>query len=105
MGRDSGQDPAMRLVAAGVDELVDAGNGAAGVAPRSLRHPSLLGPLLELCPEPAFKGTTKNRADLPAPAHTAATAGPGPPTDPSRRLHLTPEVGGYRPPEVRNVRL
>ena len=34
---------------------------AAGVAPRSLRHPSLLGPLLELCPERARKGTTKNR--------------------------------------------
>ncbi len=33
----------------------------AGVAPRSLRHPSLLGPLLELCPERARKGTTKNR--------------------------------------------
>jgi hypothetical protein len=26
---------------------------APGVAPRTLRHPSLLGPLLELCPEPA----------------------------------------------------
>ena len=37
---------------------------AAGVAPRSLRHPSLLGPLLELCPEPAGKGTTKNRLHL-----------------------------------------
>lgn len=29
-------------------------------APRALRHPSLLGPLLELCPESAPKGTTKN---------------------------------------------
>jgi hypothetical protein len=37
---------------------------AAGVAPRSLRHPSLLGPVLELCPEPAPKGTTKNRLHL-----------------------------------------
>jgi Glyoxalase-like domain len=37
---------------------------AAGVAPRSLRHPSLRGPLLELCPEPAPKGTTKNRLHL-----------------------------------------
>jgi len=37
---------------------------AVGVAPRSLRHPSLLGPLLELCPEPAPKGTTKNRTHL-----------------------------------------
>ena len=35
-----------------------------GVAPRSLRHPSLLGPLLELCHEPAPKGTTKNRLHL-----------------------------------------
>ena len=34
---------------------------AAGVAPRSLRHPSLVGPLLELCPERARKQTTKNR--------------------------------------------
>ena len=33
----------------------------AGVAPRSLRHGSLLGPLLELCPEPSRKGTAKNR--------------------------------------------
>jgi hypothetical protein len=36
----------------------------AGVAPRSLRHPSGLGPLLELCPEPAPKGTVKNRLHL-----------------------------------------
>ena len=36
----------------------------AGVAPRSLRHPSLRGPLLELCPEPAPKGTAKNRLHL-----------------------------------------
>ena len=35
-----------------------------GVVPRSLRHPSLLGPLLELCPEPAPKGDTKNRLHL-----------------------------------------
>ncbi len=37
---------------------------AVGVAPRSLRHPSLRGPLLELCHEPAPKGTTKNRLHL-----------------------------------------
>ena len=37
---------------------------AAGVAPRTLRHPSLRGPLLELCPERAPKGTTKNRLHL-----------------------------------------
>lgn len=35
-----------------------------GVAPRSLRHPSLRGPLLELCPESAPKGATKNRLHL-----------------------------------------
>jgi hypothetical protein len=32
----------------------------AGVAPRSLRHPSLRGPLLEMCPERAAKDATKN---------------------------------------------
>ena len=36
----------------------------AGIAPRSLRHPSLLGPLLELCPERTGKGPTKNRLHL-----------------------------------------
>ena len=36
----------------------------AGVAPRSLRHPSRRGPLLELCREPAPKGTAKNRLHL-----------------------------------------
>lgn len=36
----------------------------AGVAPRSLRHPSRRGPLLEICPEPAPKGATKNRLHL-----------------------------------------
>lgn len=35
-----------------------------GVAPGSLRHPSLHGPLLELCPEAAPKGTTKNPIHL-----------------------------------------
>jgi hypothetical protein len=35
-----------------------------GVAPRSLRHRSGLGPLLELCPEPAPKGAVKNRLHL-----------------------------------------
>ncbi len=33
-------------------------------APRTLRHPSLTGPLLELCPEPASKGEAKNRLHL-----------------------------------------
>lgn len=35
-----------------------------GVSPRSLRHPSLRGPLLELCPEPEAKGGGKNRIHL-----------------------------------------
>lgn len=34
---------------------------ATGVAPRTLRHPSLRGPLLEFCPEPAPKAKIKNR--------------------------------------------
>jgi hypothetical protein len=34
------------------------------VAPRSLRHPSMRGPLLELVPQPAPKGPTKNRLHL-----------------------------------------
>lgn len=34
------------------------------VAPRSLQHPSLRGPLLELQPEPAPKGPAKNRMHL-----------------------------------------
>jgi predicted enzyme related to lactoylglutathione lyase len=34
------------------------------VAPRSLRHPSLRGPLLEFLPEDAPKGATKNRQHL-----------------------------------------
>nr|WP_026820986.1 VOC family protein [Arthrobacter castelli] len=33
-------------------------------SPRALRHRSQRGPLLELCPEPAPKGTTKNRLHL-----------------------------------------
>jgi hypothetical protein len=35
-----------------------------GVGPRTLRHPSLRGLLLELCPEPAPKGAAKNRLHL-----------------------------------------
>jgi hypothetical protein len=38
----------------------------AGVGPRTLRHPSLRGPLLALCPEPAPKGAAKNRLHLDA---------------------------------------
>jgi hypothetical protein len=37
---------------------------APGAAPRTLRHPSRRGPLLELCAEPAPKGTAKNRLHL-----------------------------------------
>jgi Glyoxalase-like domain len=37
---------------------------AAGVGPSSLRHRSLRGPLLELCPEPVPKGASKNRLHL-----------------------------------------
>lgn len=37
---------------------------APGIAPRTLRHPSRRGPLLELCPEPAPKGAGKNRLHL-----------------------------------------
>ncbi|WP_299165430.1 VOC family protein [uncultured Arthrobacter sp.] len=33
-------------------------------SPRSLRHPSMRGPVLELCDEPAPKGTGKNRLHL-----------------------------------------
>jgi hypothetical protein len=35
-----------------------------GVASRSLRHNSMRGPLLEMCPERVRKGTTKNRLHL-----------------------------------------
>jgi hypothetical protein len=35
-----------------------------GAAPRSLRHPSRRGPLLEMCPEEQPKGTAKNRLHL-----------------------------------------
>ena len=37
---------------------------APGIASRSLRHPSMRGLLLELCPQSARKGTTKNRLHL-----------------------------------------
>jgi len=36
----------------------------AGVEPRSLRHPSQRGPLLELCPESSSKGAAKNPIHL-----------------------------------------
>ncbi len=37
---------------------------APGTASRSLRHPSMRGPLLELCQQPAAKGAAKNRMHL-----------------------------------------
>jgi predicted enzyme related to lactoylglutathione lyase len=37
---------------------------ASGEAPWTLRHQSLRGPLLALCPEPEAKGTAKNRLHL-----------------------------------------
>jgi predicted enzyme related to lactoylglutathione lyase len=37
---------------------------APGVAARTLRHPSMRGPLLELCPQPERKGRAKNRLHL-----------------------------------------
>ena len=39
-------------------------SGAPGIAPRTLRHPSRRGPLLELCPQPTRKGSAKNRLHL-----------------------------------------
>src|SRR5665811_109321 len=44
-------------------------------------------------PPPGQRGP--DRADLPAPAHPATTAGPGPPTHPSKHLQLIPKVGGH----------
>jgi hypothetical protein len=37
---------------------------APGIAAQTLRHPSMRGPLLQLCPQPARKGTAKNRLHL-----------------------------------------
>jgi glyoxalase superfamily protein len=44
---------------------------APGIAPCSLRHPSMRGPLLELRPQPARKGTAKNRLHLDIRLETA----------------------------------
>ena len=60
-----------------------------GVAPRSLRHPSGRGPLLELCPEPAPKGGTKNRW------HLDVRLEPGDPTADEVEAAVT-EHGGTR---------
>ena len=67
---DSGPLAALRLDTADPDRDAEfwswltGWTDAAGGAPRSLRHPSLRGPLLELCPEPVRKGATKNRLHL-----------------------------------------
>ena len=58
---------------------------------RSLRHPSGLGPLLELCPEPAPKGTAKNRLHLDVrlePGEDADAAAAGIADHGGRELHL-----------------
>jgi hypothetical protein len=67
---DSGPIAALRLDSADPDRdaafwsWLTGWTDSAGVAPRSLRHPSLRGPLLELCPESAPKGIHKNRLHL-----------------------------------------
>ena len=67
---DSGLLAALPLDAADPDRDVEfwswltGWTDAAGGAPRSLRHPSLRGPFLELCPEPVRKGESKNRLHL-----------------------------------------
>lgn len=66
---DTGPVAALPLDSADVDRDADfwswltGWTDAAGVAPRSLRHPSRRGPLLELCPERAPKAG-KNRLHL-----------------------------------------
>ena len=67
---DTGPLAALRLESADPDRDADfwswltGWTEVAGVAPRSLRHPSRRGPLLELCPEAAPKGPAKNRLHL-----------------------------------------
>jgi predicted enzyme related to lactoylglutathione lyase len=67
---DSGPVAALPLHSADPDRDADfwswltGWTDVAGVAPRSLRHPSLRGPLLELVPERAPKGAGKNRLHL-----------------------------------------
>ena len=68
----AGTGPVAALPLDSADPVRDAGfwswltgwTEADGVAPRSLRHPSSRGPLLELCPERSPKGTAKNRLHL-----------------------------------------
>ena len=67
---DTGPLAALALDSAGPDRdaqfwsWLTGWTDVAGAAPRSLRHPSMRGPLLELRPEPAGKGTAKNRLHL-----------------------------------------
>lgn len=67
---DTGPVAALRLASADPDRDVEFWSWltgwveADGVAARSLRHPSLRGPVLELWPEPAPKGAAKNRLHL-----------------------------------------
>jgi hypothetical protein len=67
---DTGPIAALPLDSANPDRDADFWSWLSGwtdvadVELRSLRHPSLCGPLLELCPERAPKGPTKNRLHL-----------------------------------------
>jgi len=67
---DTGPIAALPLDCADPDESADfwswltGWTDAPGVAPRTLRHPSRRGPLLEMCLEPKPKGTAKNRLHL-----------------------------------------
>ena len=68
--RDTGPIAALPLESADPDAAAEfwswltGWTDAPGVAPRTLRHPSRRGPLLELCPERADKGIAKNRLHL-----------------------------------------
>ena len=70
MYADSGPVAALSLDSADPDQDAEfwswltGWTDAAGAAARSLRHPSLRGPVLELRPERAPKGATKNRMHL-----------------------------------------
>jgi hypothetical protein len=67
---DTGPIAALRLAAADPDSdgefwsWLAGWTDAPGIASRSLRHPSMRGPLLELRPHPARQGTAKNRLHL-----------------------------------------
>ncbi len=67
---DSGPIAALRLDSADPDRDMEfwswltGWTEVTGPAPRTLRHPSRRGPVLELCPEAAPKGATKNRMHL-----------------------------------------